>query len=290
MLDLERFRANPLLRGFAFLVEAGNHAEAGRTAEALDALERALTEGCRYKASWLEQDRRLAPLREEPRFIDLVGRSDTRYTADAAAARPRLTFAIPDDLPDAFGYPLLVVLHGNNSNASFTAPQWSSLADAGWVVAVPQSSEIGSTPDAYTWNDRERTAAELDVHIEKVKRATSIDVGRIVLAGFSMGATQALALALTRRIKCRGVVPIAAWLPRVDEFRALVEGGAGKVLRVYGVIGDQERDIAITRELFDIFAAHKVRSELDVRPGLGHEYPADMSETIARATKFITAP
>jgi len=290
MLDLERYRANPLARGLAHLVEAGNHAEAGRADDAVDALERALAAGCRYKAAWLDQDRRLASLRTDPRFIDLVARSDMRYTEDAAAARPRLTFAIPDDLPDAFGYPLLIVLHGNNSNSTVTAPQWSSLADAGWVVAVPQSSEIGMTPDAFTWNDRERTAAELDVHLEKVKRATSIDVGRIVLAGFSMGATQALGIALTRRIKVRGVLPIAAWLPHVREFRTLVEGGAGKVLRVYGVVGENDASIAGTRELFDIFAAHKMRSELEVRAGLGHEYPADMSETISRATKFITAP
>ena len=287
MLDLERFRANPLQRGLALLLEAGNHAEAGRTAEALDALERAVTEGCRYKAEWLEGDRRLASLRGEPRFADLVARSDARYAEDAAAARPRLTFAIPDELPDAFGYPLLVALHGNNSNSRVTAPLWSSLADAGWVVAVPQSSEIGSTPDAYTWNDRERTARELDAHIEKLKGATSINVGNIVLAGFSMGATQALALALTRRIKCRGVIPIAAWLPRVEEFRGLVEGGAGKMTRFYGIVGENDSSLAGTRELFDVFAAHKIRSELDVRPGLAHAYPEDMTETLARSAKFV---
>ena len=290
MVDLERFRANPLQRGLALLLEAGNHAEAGRTSEAIETLERSLAEGCRYRGAWLMEDRRLASLRDEPRFIDVVARSEARYAADAAAARPHLTFAIPDELPDAFGYPLLVVLHGNNSNARVTAPQWTSLADAGWVVAVPQSGEIGMTPDAYTWNDRERTASELDVHIEKVKRATSIDVGRIVLAGFSMGATQAIALALTRRIKVRGIIPVAAWLPRIDEFRTLVEGGAGKVLRAYGVVGDKDSSLAGTRELFEIFAANKVRAELEVRAGLGHDYPADMSATIARAVKFVTAP
>jgi hypothetical protein len=105
-----------------------------------------------------------------------------------------------------------------------------------------------------------------------------------------MGGTQAIALALTRRIKVRGVIPVAAWLPRIEEFRTLVEGGAGKVLRAYGVVGDKDSSLAGTRELFDVFAANKVRAELDVRADLGHEYPADMSETLARAVKFITAP
>ena len=63
---MERYRKNPHLRGFVFLIEAQEHAEAGRTAEALDALERALAEGCRYPREWLEGDPRLAALRTLP--------------------------------------------------------------------------------------------------------------------------------------------------------------------------------------------------------------------------------
>jgi pimeloyl-ACP methyl ester carboxylesterase len=290
MPDMARFRANPHLRGFVFLIEAGDHAQAGRTEEALDTLERALADGCRYRRDWLDRDPRLAAVRSLPRYEQLAERSAARYADDAASARPHLMFAIPDDLPDAFGYPLLVVLHGNNSNSSETAPQWTSLADAGWVVAVPQSSEIGATPDSFVWNDRERTAQELDVHIERVKRATSINVGNIVLAGFSMGGTQAIALALTRRIKMRGIIPIAAWLPHVREFRALVEGGPNRMLRAYGIVGDKDESVDGARELFEVFGQHKMRSELEVRPGLGHEYPDDMRDTILRAVNFITAP
>jgi pimeloyl-ACP methyl ester carboxylesterase len=290
MPDIERFRKNPHLRGFVFLIEAQEHAQAGRSEEALDTLERALSDGCRYRREWLDGDPRLAALRSQPRYEQLAERSAARYAEDAAAARPHLMFAIPDELPDAFGYPLLMVLHGNNSNSSETAPHWTALADAGWVVAVPQSSEIGATPGSFVWNDRERTAQELDVHLERVKRATSINVGNIVLAGFSMGGTQAIALALTRRIKVRGIFPIAAWLPNVKEFRALVEGAPNRMLRAYGIVGDKDESVEGARELFDVFGQHKMRSELEVRPGLGHEYPDDMRDAVLRAVNFITRP
>ncbi len=290
MLELERLRANPLQLGLARLVEASQYAEAGRVADALDALERALQERCRYRRDWLEQDPRLASLHPLPRFQDIVRRADARYAEDAAAARPHLMFALPDDLPDAFGYPLLVALHGNNANARVTAPHWSTLADARWVVAVPQSSEIGMTPEAYTWNDRERVVTEITAHIDRVKRATQVDVGRIVLAGFSMGGLQAIALALTRRVKVRGVILVGAWIPRGDELRDLVEGGAGKMLRVYLVVGDQDPSYARTQELFDLLSRHGVRAHIDVRPGLGHEHPADMADTLSRAAGFVTAP
>ena len=290
MVELERLRADPLQRGQAYLVESAQFADAGRVDEALAVLDRALAQGCRYRREWLELDARLKSLHGLPRFQAFVARSDVRYREDAAAARPHLMFAMPDEPPDAFGYPLLIALHDDDSNARVTAPYWSALADAGWVVAFPQSSEISWTPDAFVWNDRDRAAAEISVHLEKVKKATQIDIGRIVLAGFSKGGLQAIALALTRRVKVRGIVPVDPWLLNVDEFRELVSGGAGKMLRVYLVVGDQDPSYAGTRELYDVLQGQGIRAELDVRAGLGHEYPDDMGEIVARATAFVTAP
>jgi predicted esterase len=290
MRDLAQYRANPLRHGMAWLLEAEDHVANGRPREALDALDTALAAGCRYRREWLEGNKSLASLSESPRFRAIVDRAEARYQQDAAAARPKLTFAMPDDPPDAFGYPLLLVLHGNNSNASETAPNWTTMADAGWVVAVPQSSEIGMTPDSYVWNDRERTAAELTTHLEKVKHSTEIDIGRIILAGFSMGATQAIALPLVGKIKVRGILPVAAWLPHIREFTALIEGGAGRMLRSYIVVGDQDPSYAGSQALAELMRSRRMRTQLDVRPGLGHYYPGDMPETLARALEFITAP
>ena len=163
------------------------------------------------------------------------------------------------------------------------------MADAGWVVAVPQSSEIGTTPDAFTWNDRDRTAAEVAAHIERLKQVTQVDIGRVVLGGFSMGGTQAIALPLARKLKVRGIVPIAAWLPHIREFTQLVEGGAGKMLRSYVIVGDQDPSYEGGRALVDLFTARGLRTQLDVRQGLGHDYPQDMPETLARALAFVTA-
>src|SRR5436305_1828719 len=280
--------AFPLHVGFTYQMLAELQAEAGERERALDTLARALAKGARYRAEWLTGDARLASVREEPRFTALVRQASAVYDDAAAAAKPHLTFAMPDTLPDAFGYPLLMVLHGNGSNAKETAPYWTSMADKGWVVAVPQSSEVGASRDAYTWNDRERTAKELDLHFDRVKRATEIDTSRIVLAGFSMGATHAIAFALTKRFTIRGFIAVAAWLPHVREFRGLIEGGAAKMLRAYITVGSDDPSCAGARELAEVMTEHKFRTKVDERPGLGHSYPDDMDATVETALAFAT--
>ena len=280
---------NPLRFGVQSLMYAQELAAAGNANDALAALERAVAQGCRYKKEWLAENPKLASLAGTPRFAELVKVASARYDEAAAAAKPHLTFLMPDRLPDAFGYPLLMVLHGNNSNAAETAPHWASMADQGWLVAIPQSTEIGASPDSYTWNDRERTATELDLQLERVGRATQIDASRIVIAGFSMGGTQAIALTLTKRIKARGFLAVCAWLPHIREFPTLVEAGAGKMLRGYVLVGENDPSRAGAAALVDLFTKHKLKAQLDLRPGLGHDYPDDMPATLEKALAFATS-
>lgn len=279
---------NPLRFGVQSLMYAQELASAGSVDDALAALERALAQGCRYKKEWLAENPQLAPLRALPGFAELLNVASARYDEAVAAAKPQLTFLMPDRLPDAFGYPLLMVLHGNNSNVKETAPHWAPMADQGWLVAVPQSTEVGMSPDAYTWNDRESTARELDLALERVGRATQIDASRIIIAGFSMGGTQAIALTLTKRIKARGFIAVCAWLAAIGEFTRLVEDGAGKMLRGYVLVGENDPSREGAAALVDLFTKHRLKAQLDLRPGLGHAYPEDMTATLERALAFAT--
>lgn len=274
--------------GHTYQSQAQLLAKAGRGGDAIARLESALARGCRYKGEWLLSDPGLATLRNTAAFVDLVARADRAHQEAAARAKPHLQFAMPDTLPDAFGYPLLLVLHGNNSNAKETMPHWGSMADHGWVVAVPQSDEVGSSPDGYVWNDHAHVPEQLDLQLDRIKRATQIDTGRIVLAGFSMGATQVLNLALKKRYMVRGVIALGGWMPQIDGFTALVEGGAGKMVRFYVLVGEKDPSRDGARALVDLFQRHAIRATLDERPGLGHEYPEDMDATLTRALEFAT--
>ena len=285
----EHVKTFPLHRGVVQLVLAEMLVAAGRPKEGIDSLQEAFAAGCRYKAASLTNDAELAPLQADQRFTRLVRKLDERYVADAAAAQPDLLIRGPAGQPGPDGRPLLVALHGNNSNARETARYWSSAVNEGWVVAIPQSSEIGASPGAFTWNDRARLAAEIPVHIVRAKELHRIDERRIVIGGFSMGGSQAIALPLALGLPVRGILTVAAWLPDAREFATLIAKGAAKGRRAYVVVGDADPSYDGARELVDLFTAAGVTAELDVRTGLGHEYPADMDVTLARALEFVAA-
>ena len=236
----ENVKTFPLHRGVVYLVLAETLVTSGQPKEALDALQEAFTVGCRYKSEWLTADPQLSGITNDPRFIKIVKKVDERYRIDAAAARSDLLVRAPSGEIPSSGRPLLIALHGNNSNARETARYWSSAVQEGWVVAIPQSSEIGSSPDSFLWNDRARTLAEIAPHIARVKELHKIDAHRIVLAGFSMGGLQAIALPLVLGLQVRGVMPIAPWLPSIDELRPIVDALVDSHLRAYIVVGEDD--------------------------------------------------
>ncbi len=252
--------------GLIYLTRAGVLAESGRPDEALDALEKALAAGCRYKRSWLESDRALATLRPLSRFAEIVERSDQRYDQEAAEARPTLTTVFPSSDRTTDHAPLLIALHGN----------------------MTQSSEIGVAPRAYTWNDRERTAKEIETHIAELRREHSVRPDRLVLGGFSMGGSQAIALGLTGRIAATGIVAVAPWLPHIKEFTELARDGNLRPVPTYLLVGDRDPSYSGAKQIVDLLMAEGIPAHLEPRYGMGHAYPKDVGAWLGPALEFVT--
>src|SRR2546428_3480458 len=212
-----RERDFPLQKGLVFLVRAELLAELRQPDGAIEALDAALAAGCRYKRSWLEDNPRLAALRGFAPFRDVTERSARRHEEESAAARPELNVVMPENAAPPEGYPLLIALHGNNSTMADTVAHWSSPASAGWVVAVPQSSEIGVSPGAFIWNETERTVREVTAHNGEIGKRARLDPDRLVIAGFSMGGLQTIALSLAAPIRAPACLGAGRSVPHLSE-------------------------------------------------------------------------
>jgi hypothetical protein len=60
------------------------------------------------------------------------------------------------------------------------------------------------------------------------------------------------------------------------------------MLRAYVLVGEQDSSREGASALVDLFTSHKLKAQLDLRAGLGHEYPEDMAETLPKALEFVT--
>jgi predicted esterase len=255
-------------------------------------LESTLASGTWYSEFLLRDSPSLEPLQMEEEFERLVGISVQMRASDPVAAVPMLVMRPKDACgPEDEGCPAVIFLHANQDTAQKNVPHWQRLADAGWLVALPQSS-AAMWADAYVWMDHDTSADEVVGHFERLTREYSLDRGRVILAGFSMGAEVALTMALNGVIDAQGFILLGPGGPFMDDLQKwspAIEKSKDKGLR--GVILMGLADEAIPqdniRALVETLNEGGVACELKTYPGLEHEYPPDFEAALQDAIKYI---
>ncbi|MFQ5759090.1 MAG: alpha/beta hydrolase [Candidatus Bathyarchaeia archaeon] len=256
---------------------------------ALDLLEEAVGSGYWFWKTELREDPDLKPLQGLPRFERLVEICSQRQEVARAQATPSILVSEPEALSedDRRPWPLLIALHGNNSSAEDSASYWHKATAKGWLLALPQSSQVDG-PDTYVWNDRDWTEQEIKDHYNSLLERYSIDEGEVVLAGFSMGGRWAIWLSLNASVKARGFVAVAPFLPDVERFVPLMDIARGSRLRGYIIVGEQDSESCEgARALAEHMRSQDLLCELEVHPDLGHAYPLDFHQSLNRALDFI---
>jgi hypothetical protein len=84
------------------------------------------------------------------------------------------------------GWPSLMALHGNEQNISVNERCWNSSMQAGHLLALLQSSQIGFS-DGFYWNDVEKGVEELKEHWMALIKSRVVDQGRMVIGAFPLG-------------------------------------------------------------------------------------------------------
>lgn len=262
---------------------------AGDTEAALSALKEAVDQGIWYAVSNLRQDTDLGPLQGLPEFERLVEICRERSAAAQAAAMPtRLTLrpeAAAEATPAAAS-PLLITLHGNGGNARGSADHWRPAVRDGWTVVLPQSSQVWGA-DSYVWNDLDWGEREVRQHLAEIRQEFPVDPARTVLAGFSMGGGLATWMALGRAIDARGFLVVGPFLNDLGPLRQRVAEIQPTGLRGYIIVGEEDRSFSKSQEIAAIMRGRGLACELEVHPGMGHEFPQDFEQSLRKGLAFI---
>jgi predicted esterase len=264
----------------------------GETTLALQLLEEALEAGFWYAEAQLREDPDLQPLQGLPWFEQLVEVCRKRHAEAQGQAAPALLALQPEGQCQAGlqPCPLLLALHGNNRNAEYSLGFWRSAVSKGWLLALPQSSQIRS-PDGYAWNDRDWAVREIQEHYATLCEQYAVDPDRVIVAGFSMGGELAIWLAMSGTIEARGFIavgPGGPYMNEPDNWVPLIEDSQQRGLRGYLVVGEQ--DVFCyegTQSLAALLRSRDVPCELEVHPNLGHDFPSEFQQSLAQALEFL---
>lgn len=294
ILDLatEQFTNFPEQQALMYYWRIAMSAALGDREQSLSLLQEALDAGLWYNEVLLRKSPSLRDLQGMEAFETLVVANQQNLQQEREHIYPILTVR-PQGKCQLGGStcPLLIGLHANTSSARNSLLFWQPAATAGWLVAIPQSSQ-GIYSGAYVWDDRQVAEAETRKHYTSLIAQYTIDPQRIIIAGHSMGGETAIWLALNQSLPACGFIAIGPGGPYMDnleEWEPLLNENLKTSLRGYFIIG--EKDLTIPQEnihaLVDRLNAAGVRCQIEIIPSARHDFEPLYAAALIRAIGFI---
>ncbi|MDW8299961.1 MAG: dienelactone hydrolase family protein [Anaerolineae bacterium] len=160
-------------------------------------------------------------------------------------------------------HPLLLMLHGYEGDEDVT---WifSRAASAEWLIASPRAP-LNAPTHGYSWFNFQGGKTDpvtlqaalgyLESFIAALKARYSIDDARIVMLGFSQGASMAYAYMLSEPTRLRGVVSLGGFIPGYLTKQIIPPLNGIPVLILHGT-QDEVIAVEIARKNRDLLIAH----------------------------------
>ena len=254
---------------------------AGLEEEALHLMKEAIIEnGFWYGSEYLISDDDLKPLHKFEEFHRMVQLCKEREELAKKSEQADVKYKYSKQNEN-----LLITLHGDQENIQIIEPYWNSVMEQGFMLALPQSSQIQFS-DGYVWDNIERGREELKGHYDKIK--VNKTFGNIIIGGFSAGARVALHSMLQGEIEVNGFIFVAPWLPEMEEWEEMIGILHDKSIKGYIICGDQDEDcFECTQQFVTLLKDKNIEHKYKVVPNLNHDYPHNFDELLKEAIEYI---
>jgi predicted esterase len=262
----------------------------GELDEALQLLKEATRRGLWWSEEALKLEADLDPVRNRPEFRAFLAECKRLKRAAGTITKLELIVLTPNNYSLGKVLPLLIALHPRGEDFEDFTRLWSQALSKGVLVALPRSSQpFGS--HSRCWDDLARSETEAVDAYSQLSGRYKIDQKKIILSGFSQGATLAIYLALKRSLPARGFVAIAPASTIIpshsDEFESFVRAAKNPAPRGWILVGDKDRFFGRINLLHSSMKQNGLESEYVVEKGLGHDYPDDFAVKLGRALDFV---
>lgn len=202
-------------------------------------------------------------------------------------SKPKIHTIIPEFGNDEFK-PLLLTLHGNGCNLSKQYIHWRVAAQYGWIVGIPQSSQIFTFKNSeneigYEWNDYDRTKSEIHSHFEDIQKKYNVNLNRIVLGGFSKGAETAIQLLVTGEVNANGFIAVCPGGKLTLDpisWKTIISKGKNRDFKGLIIIGEKDRFAEGGLRLADLLNNDGINTEVIKFQNIGHEHPKSFEKIL----------
>jgi predicted esterase len=210
--------------------------------------------------------------------------------APVVAAPQRLE--VPGE-PEAFFYrpkghglkPVIVYLHGRNSNPEDDCRKWAKVATQfGWVLCPQGPEDRGG--GARAWNNNAPVGQEIvgkSLSALHTKYRGRVQTRGNVLIGFSEGAFIAMQLGIHEpKTWSRWLILAASDQYWWGDVPSLLHDERKDIRKVYLLTGENDGVAENTARVGEMVKAEKIPVRVKIAPGMGHEVPADRMVTMYR--------
>ena len=184
---------------------------------------------------------------------------------------------------------MVVVLHGNYDRPEWECAVWrKASALYGWTLCPRGVPRPGAPPkeDRWTYAGRAQIVAEIDASLQalQARYPGQVDTspGSVVLAGFSLGAIHAPAIALEQAGRYRAIALVEGDQNKLtpQALRRLEQAGVRDILLAASAPGS----VKLAQRLTARAMKAGVRVTVLAMPGAGHGYSRDFA---IRAAPFL---
>lgn len=263
------------------------YARLGRPAQALGWLRTAAARGFHLTATAL-RDPDLDPIRTDPGFAEIVAAFERNSAAALERAKPAIDAAplltrVASRVDRSRPAPLLVALHSAGGRAEAIADVWTGVAGERGVVLVAPQSHV-SRGRGFDWGVMDHAEYAILRAVDRARASHRIDPARIVLTGFSQGASMAFFVALRHPGLFTGVIPVAGH--HEERLNPLPSRRPDVLPRFFIMCGARDEAAANNRQAAAALGAAGASVELRIYPGVGHGFPANREEELRDALRF----
>lgn len=258
----------------------------GKQDKALDILKNSINNGIWWAPYVLESESDFNSIRNREDFKEILKKCSQIFNEKQKEIKPKKLVFYPEGFNSENKYPLFIALHWAGGNAEEFSEHWKHVLKKGYILIVPQSSQI-LWPNSYCWRDKEKAQKEVLEHIEEVKNTHNIIESESIIAGASQGGWLAITLALSKFFNIKNFLSVIPAVSDISFFKKLLENA--RDTKGYIIAGEEDSFTKNTQDLYSEMKKAGIQCILTVVEGLGHTIPSDFKKFIDSAIEYLKA-